>query len=57
MSFSASLKKELMDSAALFGFHLERRAGDRSDVPIDYRFLQVLLQLAGDPELGLGEYS
>ena len=26
-------------------------------MPIDYRFLHVLLQLAGDPEMGLGEYS
>ena len=40
----ASLKKELIDSAALYGFRLERRIGDRSDVPIDYRFLHVLLQ-------------
>ena len=53
----ASLKKQLIDSAAVRGFHLERRIGDRSDVPIDYRFLHVLLQLAGDPEVGLGEYS
>ena len=36
---------------------LHRRSGDRTDVPIDYRFLHVLLQSAGDPEVGLGEYS
>ena len=53
----ASLKKELIDSAALYGLHLERRTRDRSDVPIDYRFLHVLLQSAGDPVFGLGEYS
>ena len=26
------------------------------DVPIDYRFLDVLLRAADDPEIGLGEY-
>ena len=52
-----SLKKELINSAGVYGFHLERQVGDRSEVPIDHRFLHVLLRLAGDPEVGLGEYS
>ena len=27
------------------------------DVPIDYRFLDVLLRSADDPEIGLGQYA
>ena len=50
----ASLKKELIGVAAAYGFHLERRSGDRTDGPIDNRFLHSLLQLAG-PEVGLGD--
>ena len=53
----AGLKKELIDVAAEYGFHLERRSGDRTDVPIDFRFLHMLHMMAGDPEVGLGEYS
>ena len=53
----ANLKEELIKAAADCGFHLQRRADDREDIPIDVRFLHVLLQLAGDPEVGLGEYS
>ena len=41
----------------MYGFYLERQVGDRTDVPIDYRFLHVLLQPAGDPEVGLGDCS
>ena len=53
----AGLKKELIDVAAEYGFHLERRSGDRTDVPIDFRFLHRLLVMAGDPEVDLGDYS
>ena len=31
--------------------------GDRTDFPVDYRYLHTLLQLGGDPEVGLGDYS
>ena len=51
------LKQEIIQSALEHGFSLERKSGDRADVPIEYRFLQLLLQLSGDPEVGLGEYS
>ena len=27
------------------------------DVPIDYRFLDIILRAAEDPEVGLGEYA
>ena len=39
------------------GIQLERKTGDREDVPIDDRYLDLLLRAAGDPEVGLGEYS
>ena len=35
---------------------LGRRARDREDVPIDFRYLDPLLRFAGDPEFGLGEF-
>ena len=31
--------------------------GDREDVPIDYRYLDILLRAAGDPEVGMVEYA
>ena len=52
-----ALKQEIIQSALDYGFPLERKPGDRSDVPTDYRFLHLLLHLSGDPEVGLGEYS
>ena len=39
------------------GFQLERKKGDREDVPIDKRYLDLLLRAAGDPDVGLGEYA
>ena len=53
----AGLKNELIEVAAQFGFQLERKAGDWTDTPIDYRFLHVLLLMANDPEVGLGAFS
>ena len=53
----AGLKRELIDASTAHEFHLERRSGDRTDAPTDYRFLHVLFQSAGDPEVGLGKYS
>ena len=52
-----ALKQEIIQCALGYGFPLERKPGDRPDVPIDYRFLHLLLHLSGDPEVGLGEYS
>ena len=39
------------------GIHLERKLGDREDVPIDYRYLDLLSRTAEDPEVGMGEYA
>ena len=51
------LKRDVTELAASSGFALDRRAGDRVDVPIDFKFLQLVLRDADDPETGLGEYS
>ena len=53
----AQLKEAVIDAAAGFGHQIERRSGDRTDVQIDYRFLDLLLRVAEDPETGLGEYA
>ena len=51
------LKQTVIDVAARAGICFLRKSGDRVDVPIDYRFLDVLLRAADDPEIGLGEYA
>ena len=51
------LKQAVINAASRAGIHILRRSGDRVDVPIDYRFLDVLLRAADDPEIGLGEYA
>ena len=51
------LKQAVIDVAGRAGLRILRKSGDRVDVPIDYRFLDVLLRAADDPEVGLGEYA
>ena len=51
------LKENLIDAAARAGIPILRKNGDRVDVPIDYRFLEVLLGASDDPEVGLGHYA
>ena len=53
----AQLRQFVIDAAAGCGHQIERRSGDRTGVPIDYRFLDLLLRVAEDPEVGLGEYA
>ena len=36
---------------------LVRTANDRKEVPIDLRFLQLLLRAAEDPEVGVGDFA
>ena len=38
-------------------FLMRRKEGDRTDVPIDFRFLDLLLRTAGDLEVCLGKYA
>ena len=49
------LKQAVIGAAARAGIPILRKSGDRVDVPIDYRFLDVLLRASDDPEIGLGE--
>ena len=51
----AQLKQAVIDAAGRAGLRILRKSGDRMDVPIDYRFLDILLRAAEDPEVGLGE--
>ena len=52
-----SLKDELITSLAARGKILKRDALDRTDLPIDFRLLELLLDASGDPEVGLGSFS
>ena len=52
-----NLKAEVVRCAETNGYELRREAADRSDTPIDFRFLQLLLTVAGDPEVHLGGFS
>ena len=53
----ADLERVIIKVAADGGFPMRKKAGDRVNVPMDFRFLDVLLRLADDPEIGLGEYA
>ena len=52
-----NLKKQIIAFLAEQGFQLHRDAKDRQDVPVDFRFLQLLLTASEDPETGLGDYA
>ena len=52
----AELKSKIIDYLSTQG-HLQRATEDRSDFPVDYRFLHLLLIASDDPEVGLGELS
>ena len=51
------LKQAVIDVADRAGLRIPHKSGDRMDVPIDYRFLDMLLRAAEDPEVGLGDYA
>ena len=51
------LKQAVIDVAGRAGLRTLRKSGDRVDVPIDYRFLDILLRAAEDPEVGLGGHA
>ena len=53
----AELKGSVIASLASDGFELRRQHGDREDVPIDFRFLGLLLSAADAPEVGLGSFA
>ena len=53
----AALKFDVVSCLASQGISLMHSDDDRKDVPIDYRFLQLLLTAAQDPEVHLGNFS
>ena len=59
--FDAQSTRELKDSTlqALkrHGFKLRRELADRRDLPTDFRYLDLLLRAAGDPEVHLGSFA
>ena len=52
-----SLKENVVADLEQDGLGLGRQEGDREDVPIDFRFLGLLLRAAEDPEVGLGQFA
>ena len=53
----AALKKIVVEKLAAHGLDLNREDDDRADVPMDFRFLDLLLRAASDPEVALGSFS
>ena len=53
----SNLRQEIIDGLSSKGLNLLRQAGDRRDVPVDFRLLQLLLTAAEDPERGLGNFA
>ena len=51
------LKAETLVILAEHGLSLERKPGARADVPIDYRYMGLLLKAAEDPEVGMGDFA
>ena len=53
----SELKESVIKELASEGLHLTRKAEDRADVPMDFRFFDLLLRSSEDPEVGLGEFA
>ena len=52
-----SLKQSIIVNLASRGLNLDRQVGDREDVPIDFRCLDLLLRASRDPEVALGSFA
>ena len=52
-----ALKNELIKDLEKHGLDIGRKQGDREELPIDFRFLGLLLKAAEDPEIGLGDFA
>ena len=52
-----TLKQNTMGAMERAGIKVERMSGDRSDLPIDYRYVDALLRAAEDPEVNLGSFA
>ena len=53
----ADLEQEVIENLSLRGLHLERGEGDCIDVPIDFRFIDLLLRASQHPEMALGSFA
>ena len=51
------LKNVVTVKLASLGMDLTRCSGDRNEVPIGFRFLDLLLRAADDPEVGPGSFA
>ena len=51
------MKNRVIESLSRWGYSLKSSPQDRTDLPIDYRFLELLLDASGDPEVGLGLFA
>ena len=51
------LKSDVVGDLSSCGHRLVSHPKDRKDVPIDYRFLQLLLDASEDPEVHLGSFA
>ena len=52
-----SLKKRISRHLDESGIPLERHEEDRSEMPIDFRFMDQMLKAAQDPDRGIGEFA
>ena len=53
----SALTEAVVREAETFGHTLKTSPTDRRDVPIDYRFLELLLEVAEDPEVAVGSFA
>ena len=53
----AELKREVIETLASRGLHLERDEGDGVDVLVDFRFIGLLWRASQNPEVALGSFA
>ena len=53
----ATLKQDIVEGLTTHGRVLKRSPSDRSDLPIDYSFLELLLDRVADPGLGMEQFA
>ena len=53
----SSLKAEIVSTLQIRGLLLKRQAGDRDELPVDFRFIDLLLRASEDPERHLGSFA
>ena len=52
-----SLKTRIIDQLERSGIPLARHQEDRTDTPVDFRFMDQLLRAAQDPDRGIGKFA